>query len=764
MGWASLAAALLSPELTLPITVLGGLVLAGTLLLLITGRSGKDADRGRLVRLRTGVVLLSSTLVLLGQCSLALQNQQRLLPEFENYQLATLSVEVSGYCRSSEPDGMLRGKFSAQSPTAQRIRCPVRILTTHDDAGDHRVQIPAVLTLNQSTVSRYAVGTVLRVQARVATADYARAEAYRLTAREAEAQGVLDPLQQFMTPLREGLRAAAEALPGSGGDLLPGLAVGDTGLLTEELDEWMKVTSLTHLTAVSGSNCAIIVTGLFWLTARGGAARSVRTVAAASGLLLFMVLVTAEPSVLRAGVMAMIAILAAQLGRQGNGMAALSGSILLLLLIDPRLALSYGFALSVAATVGLLLFSAKLATLLSKIMPKFLAALIAVPLAAQLACQPILFTLTDAFPVYGVLANMLAAPLAPTATVLGMLSSLCLPLSAFLGQALAWAAWIPSALIAGVAEFCAKLPGAGFVIPGILPQTLLSLLWLVVLLLWLAPHARTLLHRVTVLTLVFSLTLGLSVGSVLSYYQLPRDWQIALCDVGQGDALLVRSQGRVMLIDTGPEPALLDRCLARLGITQIDVLVLTHFDADHSGGLAGLSGRKISVVLSSAETQEELRVLDSLRASSGASSVRAKAGVSGVLGTQRWRVLWPQEPLSHASSNSRSVVIEFIGEIRLLALGDTGAAEQAQLLRQGRVHPVEIIKVAHHGSPDQEFRLYQQASAKLALIPVGQNSYGHPHDSILEGLGDAQVLRSDQHGVILLRKTDDGFFSVWTER
>ncbi|MFW8745616.1 ComEC/Rec2 family competence protein, partial [Mesorhizobium japonicum] len=172
------------------------------------------------------------------------------------------------------------------------------------------------------------------------------------------------------------------------------------------------------------------------------------------------VLVTPQGSVIRAAVMAAVALVALALGRPARGMPLLCVAVIVLLTVDPWLARDYGFALSALATAGLLLLAGPLARALGRILPSKLAMLVAVPIAAQLACQPVILLLTPALPVYGIAANLLAEPAAPLVTVLGLGATVAAPALPGLASAVAWIAWLPASWIAAVARFFAHLPGA----------------------------------------------------------------------------------------------------------------------------------------------------------------------------------------------------------------------------------------------------------------------------------------------------------------
>ena len=353
----------------------------------------------------------------------------------------------------------------------------------------------------------------------------------------------------------------------------------------------MKASSLSHLTAVSGANCAIVTAAAFALAAAAGIGRGIRIMVALLALVGFIVLVTPESSVVRAGAMAVVVLIALASGRPGGGIAALAVAVIVLLCVDPWYSRDYGFALSVCATAGLLLLAGPLAKAMARVMPTPLAIVLGVPLAAQLACQPVLILLDPALSLYGVPANLLAAPAAPVGTIAGLIGCLLLPMLPSVGFAFLQVAWVPASWIALVAHAAAALPfGRLPWIPDAAGAVLLVVCTALVL--WLvldrSPRPRLRAAAITVLLIAVAVPIGISVGApTLGRALRPGSWTLAACDIGQGDAVLLRSGGATALIDTGPDPAALRRCLDFLAIDRIDLLVLTHWDADHAGGTLG---------------------------------------------------------------------------------------------------------------------------------------------------------------------------------
>lgn len=577
--------------------------------------------------------------------------------------------------------------------------------------------------------------------------------------------------------LRERFSRAASGLPGDGGKLLPGLAIGDTSAVSDDLDAAMKASSLSHLTAVSGANCVIVVASVMLVGSAMGLRRRARIAASLAALVGFVVLVTPEPSVLRAAVMATIVMIALAAGRPSSGLPALLVAVILLLVTDPWLSRSYGFTLSVLATAGLLVLSGPLARALGRWMPRALAVALAVPIAAQLACQPVLVLLSPTLPLYGVPANLLAAPAAPVATIAGLLACLLLPVIPGIADAVLGVAWVPSAWIAAVAGATATFPGSRLPWWGGVGGALLIAVVTALALALMLRSGRIEGVRSTAAGLVLLLFVGAYTGSLIGAgvgraLSFPADWQIAACDIGQGDAVVVRDGEAVALIDVGPDPALLGECLRVLGVDEIDLLVLTHYDLDHVGGLDAVLGIVDVALVGVSQNPDDEGVKRRLSAQ-GAEIRPAAAGDRGLLGGLAWRVLWPlpapNGPGEMQSGNAGSVTIEFTGRgIRSVFLGDLGEESQRLLQSASRPAAVDVVKVAHHGSGDQSPGLYARLGAAVGLITVGaDNGYGHPTARLLDLLRSAGTtpFRTDRQGMLVVAPgSDAGGVTVWTER
>lgn len=570
--------------------------------------------------------------------------------------------------------------------------------------------------------------------------------------------------------IRDSFSSLLQGWGGDGAALAPGLVLGDTRALTESLDGAMRVASLSHLTAVSGANCAIVVAALFGAVAIVGGALWLRVVVSLAGLAMFVVVVGFEPSVIRASIMAVIALGAIASGRTVAGAVALSGTVIVALVAVPALSKSMGFALSVAATAGILVLSKPIASLFQRVLPPLLATAIAVPLAASVAVQPLLLVFAPVLSGYGILANILVSPLVPIATVTGLVA-LALSWIPVLGLPFAGVSWLCASAIAAVARTTDALPGASIPWPvgagGIALSVAITGLVAVAIL---RRSARIAFVAATLVFVSVSSTVG---GTFIRWLNAPTDWSWAQCDVGQGDAILVRDSGVTALIDTGRNITPLRDCLAELGVSRIDLVILSHFDVDHVGAFAHVVGRTPVVIHGPPDGEKSTPILDEFRRS-GASVVEVCRGAHGELGRLGWRVVWPTCSGGIEPGNPASVVVAFDRAsgcdatcVTGVALGDIPAQQQRALAAIGRLGNFDVIKVSHHGSRDQEAMTYSSVRAPIALIGVGaDNEYGHPTPETLAILGasGSTVVRSDLNGTTLVRRDSDGVLSVWRER
>lgn len=636
-----------------------------------------------------------------------------------------------------------------------------------------------------------------------------------------------------------------ESIPGANADvrgLLPWMVLGDRSQLPADLETAMQNTGLTHLTAVSGANCAYVLGFVFLLARSLRCPRFPAAAAAVAALAGFVLLVRPDPSVLRAAVMGAIGVLAVLTGRGRTSFALLGAAVVILLAVDPWLSGSFAFVLSVLATSGLVVLGNACARWLGLWLHPAAAAALAMPIAAQAFCAPVLILLQPAMVTYSVPANVAAAPVVPIVTIVGMAGVAALVVLPAAAPAAIMVAGAGARWVAAVARFFDGLPGAvlpwpegpaGMAMMAAFSAAAIVGLW--VLARW-GPRfpglLRTALQRppasgpasvpepsnglkpstaskaptgsnapagskkstgagvelrplapipgwvlLAAGGLLAGMTAALAGQAGAAPGPGPADWDIAACDVGQGDAFVIRSGEQAgVVIDTGPDPGAADTCLDRLGIARVDLLLLTHLHQDHTGGVAGIAeGRSIGRILySSARETLPAEIAGTARAN-GISAERAAAGLAGRTGPVQWRFLWPEGGSGAHSENDSSAVLEAtLGQdagtaFTALFTGDLEQEAAAQLLRR---HPelspgrIAILKVAHHGARNGGAQIIRELRPRLALISAGRgNDYGHPHAETLEvlsGTGTA-VVRTDSNGQVTVDAAD-GSLVITTDR
>jgi competence protein ComEC len=608
------------------------------------------------------------------------------------------------------------------------LRTPVRVISKEDLQVLPGQQISADATVIKTKEARVAALLIVNEEISI------------LTQPSAWASG--------LGSIRQGLRDNSGS--GDAGALIPGMVLGDTSKQSAEFKEAMKRSGLTHLVAVSGANFAIVSTFVLWCMQFVIKRKNLRVVATAIALICFIALVRPSPSVLRAAAMAAV-LLTAQLGKRGSdSLPALGFAICAVVLGDPWQSRDAGFALSVLATAGLLLLAPHIQDKLPT--HKKLASALAPPIAAMVFCAPILVSLSGYLAPMSVVANLFAAPVVAPITVLGFIAALLSPIAPWITQIIIAVIRIPAGFITSIAHWIAGFPVLtiykgmiGFLIVALIAGvlTLFKKFW----------------KQLLTLLLIIVMTLGW-------LQRWPAgDWDIAQCDVGQGDSLAINlGNNRAVVIDVGPDPVAEDKCLKSLGVQEIPLLILSHFHADHVGGLAGLlRKRRVAQVWISNNRDPQIASAIALNALKDSEIITVQKGLIAQVGGLKLEVLWPEansrsfEELpgdGSAINNSSIAVTARTADWTLFSAGDLEPPAQHELINL--VEAVDIYKVSHHGSKYQDEALMRALSPQIALISVGANNrYGHPAAESIDSLTrlGTQVFRTDKDGAIAIQAT-----------
>ncbi|SDT22039.1 ComEC/Rec2 family competence protein [Microlunatus soli] len=587
------------------------------------------------------------------------------------------------------------------------------------------------------------------------------------------------PVGLFVERVRSGLRQAVARGSPEQRALVPSLVLGDTAGITDDIKADFLTTGLTHLTAVSGANLAILIAFLMVLARWGGVRGWWLRVVGLAAVVVFVLLCRTEPSVLRAAAMGLVALAALGMSGRAAGLRSLSVATIVLIMVDPWLGRSLGFALSVLATGGIVWWARRWVQAMQRWLPVIFAEAVAVPLAAHLATLPVAAAISGQVSMVGILTNAIAGPFVGPATVLGFAAA---GLSLMSGMIAGWvglvACWAAQPIL-WTAHFGSALPGASWSWPS-------SAVALLVL------GAGCLAVALVMPWVLRSrwLALGVAVFMVVAVVRAPvqpgwppKDWLLVACDVGQGDGLAVRVGDRqAIVIDTGPDPAPIRRCLDQLGIRRVPLLILSHYHADHVGGLEGvLAGRRVERVWTSpypSPPQEAAGVAD-VAGELGIPSTVPEVGVRATVGAATVAVLGPSDRAptptlaadgESSTENDLCLVVKItIGGVRLLLTGDVEPAEQERVLASGVDLGADVLKVPHHGSSRQDAGFVAATGARVAIASAGvDNDYGHPAPRTMQLLrGDGMTaLCTCQRGSIAVAaaKAGGGDLVVITQR
>ena len=647
---------------------------------------------------------------------------------------------------------------------------PARLTRLASDRGATRLDARVVVFATDEAWRGLLPGQRLAATVRLAPPRGGDLTAAALTATgPPEAIGTAPWWQTAAGVLRAGLQAACAGLPPEPGGLLPGLVIGDTSRLDPAVADEFRATGLTHLVAVSGANVAIVLTVVLFVARWCRAGPWLAALVCSLALVGFVILARPSPSVVRAAAMGAVGLLALASGRSRSAAPALAVASVAGLVVDPALAVDPGFVLSVLATGGLVLLAPHWRDALrARGVPSLLAEALAVSVAAQVVCGPVVAALSGEVSLVAVPANLLAAPAVPPATLLGVVAAGLSPLWPEAAAFVAWLASWPARWLVWIADTGASVPDAAVPWPaGVAGGFALAVLTAVVLLLIRWPWPRLMLAVVA---------LGLFLGAAPVRWLAP-GWPppgavVVACDVGQGDAVVLPARpGEAVVVDAGPDPTAADACLRRLGIRSVPLLVVTHFHADHIGGLDGvLRERRVgTLVLPSFDEPEEGERAVRSRAGE-VPIVEVSAGWRFVVGTVELGVLGPAHPITGTRSDANNNSLILRAETRgssVLLLGDAEVEQQQALLSS--VDPAtlraQVLKVAHHGSAYQEERLLDAVDPLVALVSVGaDNPYGHPDPGLLDRLtrDGTRVLRTDLAGDVAVVAGPDGRIGVVT--
>ena len=566
-------------------------------------------------------------------------------------------------------------------------------------------------------------------------------------------------------------RAITRGADGVRRGIVLGVVLGEDEGLPADVQDDFRASGLYHLLAVSGQNVAFLAAGVFglgWLLRLSRVMRELTTIAVIAA---YVLAVGWQPSVARAAVAGVLASLAWLTARPRDRWHFLAVGALVLLAWMPTAALDPGFQLSFVAVAAIFVAVPRGRRRLDGlVVPRPVAEALAVALACGLVTAPIVLFHFGQVPLYTVLANVAGFWAAPLVLAFGLLAAVVDPISpdaaAGLSSLAGWcAAWLEL-----VAQVVAGLPSARL---GARPTAAVAV---GIALCWLALRgvgssvSRRRLGEV-----------GLGAGTLAAIavvwiatrpapaWVRPVGLRVTFLDVGQGDSVLLETRRARILVDEGPPSANVAGQLRAMGIRWLTAIVLTHPQRDHVGGAAA-----VVRTLDIAEVFEPGLAASGPESEEALAAARARnvpirivrAGTTFRLGRLRLQVLWPEDEgtASEDPNQNAVVLVASYGETDVLLSADAESDVTSRL----SLRPVEIMKVAHHGSADAGLADELEAlRPRVAVISCGRNNdYGHPRPETLAALDASpglSVYRTDEDGRVVV-ESDGHDLTVRTDR
>lgn len=552
--------------------------------------------------------------------------------------------------------------------------------------------------------------------------------------------------------------------------LVTALVTGDKDGLDGGLYSALRRSGLAHAVAVSGMHVSMLTMLVLTLTRQKNSRRT--AVFCIPCVLAFMALTGFTPSVTRAGIMQILLLLGPALGREGDPPTSLAFALMLILARNPYAARDIGLQLSFLAVAGIFLFTGRLNSWVfsrwklreGRSLPRrvyngavrFLVGCVTVCLGAISLTTPLSAWYFGAVSLISPLSSLLCLWAVTAAFTAGLPAAVLGVFWLPAGRTLAWAAELPCRFLLWIVPELARFPFASVSTDGGYLVGWLAFVYCLLLLylLWRGEKKRPLIHVCAAsVTLAAALLLGAAsrTGDGLT---------ISVLDVGQGESVLLSTGAYTALVDCGgnsrddPGDLAADQIQA-LGRSRLDLLILTHFHADHAGGVPRLLDRLDVGLLCvpDVEPDDPLRQeLLALAAEQGIEVRFIREDCTVELGEG---VLSIYAPLGDGGANEEGLsVLASLGEFDALMTGDMNAGVERRLIKYGNLPDIEVLIAGHHGSAASTSEaLLLALRPEYAVVSVGRNSYGHPADETLERLAAAgcAVYRTDLMGTVTLQ-------------
>lgn len=539
------------------------------------------------------------------------------------------------------------------------------------------------------------------------------------------------------------------------------LLLGDAYDLDYETDVAFQVTGVRHVVAVSGLHVSILFGLLSVVTLRK---RFLTALAGFPLLFVFAAVAGFTPSVTRACIMAALMLLSLLLNKEYDGPTALSFAVLVMMLANPLVITAVGFQLSVLSVAGIFLFSPGIKAWLRKLLGEekgrtwktrlkgWFASSVSITLSAMALTTPLSAYYFGTVSLIGPVTNL--AVLWVVFFVFYGIIAVCLLSLAWLpgAQFLASVVALPVRYILGVTKLLSKIPLAA-----LYTESVYIVGWLVFVYFLLAVFLLQ--RNRKPVGMACCAVLGLCMALLASWLEpVTDDCRMTVLDVGQGQSILLQSEGNTYLIDCGGDhdemtADLVARTLLSQGISRLDGMVLTHLDRDHAGGAKYLLSRIDTDILLMPYTAESDKA-EEIAAEATGDVVYVREDLLLTYGDTQMRIF---APYYSGSDNENSLCILFdTKKCDILITGDRSGFGERLLLRKSVIGDIDVLVAGHHGSDGSTCQeLLSAVRPEIVCISVSEdNPYGHPGEQLLQRLKafGCTVYRTDQDGTILIRR------------
>ncbi len=549
-----------------------------------------------------------------------------------------------------------------------------------------------------------------------------------------------------------------ELLPTEEAALLKGMLVGDRTSFTEEMQEDFSRSGLSHLVAVSGLHVAILLMGLTYILHLLRINKKIINIICVVAIIFFIQIVGGTPSVLRAGIMAIIFLLASLVNRQSDALTSLFISALLMLIYNPMFVFSVGFQLSFCATVSLIVFYQPVYTRLSflqdKLIHKKIYEILIASIVVQIGIIPLTAFYFNGLSIVSIGANLVVVPFVSIVLISGILLFLMGNIHITLGQVVAGFTYVFLKLMCKIAHLFASLPFAQVKVAS--PNILFCISYLLILFIVynLLKGER---DKPKVKLSCYLLAVVIVCAIALQFWQL-NDVEVTFINVGQGDCALIRCIGdKTILIDGGENTVI--PYLSKQGIDEIDVAIVSHYHDDHAQGILSLLEEMPVDTLALPYREHGNELHDLLIQTAQDKQIHiyylTKGDELEINKDTYMEVISPDEFQIGRESyeeNDLSLVIRFhYGDSTYLFTGDIEKGAEEYITHQNIDIKSDVLKVAHHGSDTSTTKAFLSAvDPEYAVISVGRNQFGHPSEEVIGRIKNtkAKIFRTDINGTI----------------